>query len=54
MEFPERVAYLATISISNEEKYANIDGHNQYVFLLGISGNKPISQVMVINGSAVI
>lgn len=50
---PDRVACLATISFTNEEKYAEIDGHNRPIYISGIFRNKPTSRVMVDNGSVV-
>lgn len=50
---PDRVACLATISFTDEEKYAEIDGHNRPVYISGIFRNKLVSRVMVDNGSAV-
>lgn len=50
---PDKVVCLATISFTDEEKYAKIDGHNQPIYISGIFENKPVSRVMVDNESAV-
>lgn len=41
-----------TISFTDEEKYANVKGHNRPIYISGTFGNKTISRVMVDNGSA--
>lgn len=53
MDPPDRVACLATISFTDEEKYAEINGHNLSIYVSSIFGNKPVSRVMVDNDSAV-
>lgn len=53
MGLPDRVVCLATISFTDEEKYAEIDGHNRPIYISGIFANKLLSRVMVDNGSAV-
>lgn len=41
MGLPDRLACLATISFTNEEKYAEIDSHNRPIYISGISGISP-------------
>lgn len=43
----DRIACLATIFFIDEEKYANIEGHNRLVFILETFGKKPITRVLV-------
>lgn len=50
---PDRIACLATISFTDEKKYANVEAHNLPIHTLWIFWNKFVYCVMVNNGSTV-
>lgn len=43
---PDRIVCLATISFTDEEKYANMEGHNRLIYISDIFGNKLVSRLM--------
>lgn len=53
MGLSDEATCLASISFSDKEKYVNMEDHNRLTFISGFFGNKPITRVIVDNGSAV-
>lgn len=37
---PNKIMCLATISFTDEEKHANVEGHTRPIYISGIFGNK--------------